>query len=94
MRANLLAAEADIDGGEVFDIGSGERHTILELIASLETIFDKRLRVVFGPHRPGDVQESLADISRAVARLSYTVDVSLEEGLRRTVEAMAISLAP
>jgi UDP-glucose 4-epimerase len=41
---------------------------------------------IYGPPRTGDVRHSLADISLAQKHLGYTVDVSFEEGLRRTVE--------
>ena len=36
--------------------------------------------------RPGDVRDSLADISKAKAILGYEPTVGLEEGLRQTVE--------
>jgi nucleoside-diphosphate-sugar epimerase len=36
--------------------------------------------------RPGDVRDSLADISKAKAILGYEPIVELEEGLRRTVD--------
>ena len=36
--------------------------------------------------RSGDIKHSLADISRAQAKLKYQPLVNFEEGLRRTVE--------
>jgi len=40
----------------------------------------------YGPEREGDIQHSLADITRAEQALGYKPKVSFEEGLRRTVD--------
>ena len=44
------------------------------------------LSVLYKGERTGDVRDSLADISKAKALLGYTPTVSLEEGLRLTLE--------
>ena len=38
------------------------------------------------PTRHGDVKDSLADITRARTLLGYEPSVSLEEGLKKTIE--------
>ena len=51
----------------------------------------------YGPARPGDVRDSLADLAKISVRLGYEVRVPLEEGLRRTaawIEAPVASDAP
>jgi nucleoside-diphosphate-sugar epimerase len=47
----------------------------------------------YGPTRAGDVRDSLADISKARQLLGYEPSVSLEEGLRRTVDWYAAQQA-
>jgi nucleoside-diphosphate-sugar epimerase len=41
-----------------------------------------------GPPRAGDVKHSLADLSRARTLLGFEPRVSLEDGLRRTLESL------
>src|SRR5216117_1290303 len=53
--ANLLAAHAAGAGGEVFNVGCGERVSLVEIIAKLEAILGRRLERRHGPPRAGDV---------------------------------------
>lgn len=84
VAANLLAMEAAGIGGEVFNIGCGDRHTLLDLLAALEEILEVRIRPRFAPPRPGDVRHSQAAIGKAERRLGYRPLVPFREGLRRT----------
>jgi UDP-glucose 4-epimerase len=84
--ATLRACTATGASGGVFNVGVGEQHSINQVIGLMNTIFGKEVRPSHAPERPGDVRESLADISRARAVLGYTPLVSFEDGLRRTVE--------
>jgi UDP-glucose 4-epimerase len=84
-RANLLAAAAPNVAGRVFNVACGQRHTLLDLIATLNDILDTRITPVHTAPRPGDVRHSLADITAAQEALGYRVEVDFHEGLRRTV---------
>jgi UDP-glucose 4-epimerase len=42
---------------------------------------DGPFQVIYGPKRPGDVRDSLADISKAAAELGFSPSVAMEEGL-------------
>jgi UDP-glucose 4-epimerase len=88
VAANLLAASAPARrvSGEVFNVGCGRSTTLLELVGLLNRILGTSLRPRFAPARPGDVRHSRADIAKARRRLGYRVEVSLVEGLERTVE--------
>ena len=85
VSANLLACQAGGVSGVVFNVGTGERHTLNDLLRSLSTILGRDLSPEYVARRPGDVRHSLADIGRARQRLGYEVKVRFEEGLRRTV---------
>ncbi|RMD85396.1 MAG: SDR family oxidoreductase [Candidatus Dadabacteria bacterium] len=87
VRANLLAAQAPGVAGEVFNVACGRRITLLEIIETLERITGRRLERRHEAPRVGDVRHSEADVSAAAARLGYRVEVSFEEGLRRTWKA-------
>jgi UDP-glucose 4-epimerase len=74
-------------GGEVFNVGVGERIRLLDLVAALNRIFGTRLEPEFLPPRAGDVRDSLASLDRIGRVLGYRPVVPFEEGLRRTVAA-------
>ena len=86
VQANLLAAEAHGAGGKVFNVGCGTAISLLDLLRELNAILGTSVQPIFHPPRAGDVRDSLADISRARQVLGYQPQVSLAEGLRRTVE--------
>jgi UDP-glucose 4-epimerase len=86
VQANLLAAGASNAPGKVFNVGSGVAVSLLDLLQELNAIFGTEIAPVLKPPRPGDVRDSLADISRSREVLGYRPSVKLSEGLRRTVE--------
>jgi nucleoside-diphosphate-sugar epimerase len=85
--ANLAAAEAPPGGGHVFNVACGERLSVLDIAARLEEVLGRTLPRRHTPPRPGDVRDTLADISRARAQVGYQPAVGFTEGLRRTVAA-------
>jgi UDP-glucose 4-epimerase len=87
VQANLAAERADGVAGQVFNVACGERVTLNELLAELRELTGTELEATHEPARPGDIPHSLADISRARARLGYAPAVGFAEGLRRTVSA-------
>jgi UDP-glucose 4-epimerase len=74
-------------GGQVFNVGIGQRIQLLDLIACLNTIFATDLEPNFQPERAGDVRDSLANLDKIRRVLGYQPTISFEEGLRRTVDA-------
>jgi nucleoside-diphosphate-sugar epimerase len=73
-------------GGEVFNVGCGERVSLLEIIAKLEAMLGRRLPRRPTPSRPGDVPHTLADVAKGKRLLGYSPLVAFDEGFRRTVE--------
>jgi len=86
VSANLLACKADAASGRFFNIGTGERHTLNELLGSLSRIIGKKLEAAYMEPRTGDVKHSQADIGQARKFLGYEPKVSFDDGLRRTVD--------
>ena len=82
----LRAATAPGASGEVINVATGRQISISELAKTLGEIIGVTAAPVHIDPRPGDVRDSLADISKAKAILGYEPTVGLEEGLRRTVE--------
>jgi UDP-glucose 4-epimerase len=84
VRANLLAI--DSDASDHFNVGTGRQadtNTIYRLVAER---VGKPLSVEHGPDRAGDLKASALDSSKIRRVLGWSAEVSLEEGVARTVE--------
>ena len=85
VHANLLACHAEGVAGQVINVGSGKSHSLLDVLRILSEITGAQIIPELQPSRAGDIRHSLADIDRARSLLGYEVQVSFDEGLRRTV---------
>lgn len=87
VSANLLActAPSEVATGRVFNIGTGKSHTLNEVYATIAEHLGFTAKPIYGPPREGDIQHSLADISRATAELGYSPRAHFHEGLKKTV---------
>ena len=83
--ANLLAAQSQGLGGQVFNVATGNSYSVNYVIGELNRILGKKIQPKYAPERAGDVKHSLADISLAIQLLKFKPRVSFEEGLARTV---------
>jgi UDP-glucose 4-epimerase len=88
VEANLLAAEADGVSGTILNVATGESATVNELADAIGRILGKPVEKQYLPPRGGDVRDSLADVSRARELLGFEPRIGLDEGLRRTAEAL------
>lgn len=71
--------------GTIFNIAVGERVSLNQLIAILKKHTGSTAEQTYRADRPGDVRDSLADITKARTALQYEPQVKIEEGLRQTV---------
>lgn len=84
VNANILAAEKSGRLSGCYNIGCGVSTSLLDLVSMLNNILSSRLIPEFQPPRPGDIQNSCADIAAARAAFSYSPLISVPEGLQRT----------
>jgi len=80
----LFASEKAVN--QVFNVACGERISLNLLWDKLKEISGKEIKANYGPPRPGDVRDSLADISKAQNLMNYVPQYSVEEGLKLTWE--------
>jgi nucleoside-diphosphate-sugar epimerase len=85
-QANVCAARtADPSAvGGAFNIGSGTRVSLNDLLPRIQECIGTALDVRYEPVREGDIKHSGADISRARQHLGYVPATTLDEGLRQT----------
>ncbi|WP_423062528.1 NAD-dependent epimerase [Candidiatus Paracoxiella cheracis] len=70
----------------VFNIGSNKPVKLMDFIATLEKILDKKAIKNMLPMQPGDVAETYADTSHLESALSYKPTTDLEHGIREFVK--------
>ena len=87
VSANLLActAPSEVATGRVFNIGTGKSHTLNEVYAAIAAQLNFTAKPIYGPTREGDIQHSLADITRATKELGYHPKAQFHDGLQKTV---------
>ena len=83
--ANLAAATEPAAAGRVMNVAIGSSNTLNDLVRTLRRLLDVELEPDYAPPRPGDVPESLADVSLARELIGYEPSVTFEEGLERTI---------
>jgi GDP-L-fucose synthase len=71
----------------LINIGAGEDVTILELAETVARVLDFHGTLVFDPSKPDGTSRKLLDVSR-LHRLGWHHSTSLEQGIRRTWEAV------
>ena len=69
----------------MYNIAYGERISLNALWASLQKTSGKNLDATFGPDRPGDVRDSLANIDKARKLIGYDPLFSVEEEVNRSM---------
>lgn len=82
----LRACTAPQAAGEAINVACGTRISLNDLLRVMNTIVGTNLQPLYKEERAGDVKDSQADITKAKELLGYTPIVSLEEGLRHTLE--------
>jgi UDP-glucose 4-epimerase len=79
-------APAASASGNVYNVGTGQSVTVLELVSALNDVLGTNLEPILGEPRSGDVRFSKADISSTRRDLGYDPQVAFKEGLRKTVD--------
>jgi len=82
----ILAASTCKEYGEAFNAGSGKSVSINELYATICSIMGKSVLPEYVP-KVFEPPQTLADMSKVKRVLGLKPKISLEEGLRRTIDA-------
>ena len=86
VAAGVVAALDRPFGYEIFNIGRGEPVLLANFIEQIEALAGLRAQFEHAPMPPTDMEETYADIERAVKLLDYRPRVALEEGARQLFE--------
>ena len=66
---------------EVFNVGTGQGYSVLEVIASFERVSGKNLNYSIGPRREGDIVAAYANVDKALRQLNWSPKYSLDEAI-------------
>ncbi len=91
VAANLAAIRRG--HGRTYNIGSGERVTIGRIYSLLQDITGFDQEPAYRPRRAGEVLNIALDSGRAARELGWRPQVSLEEGMRLTIDHIRDSQA-
>ena len=71
-----------VDFYDVFNVGTGNGNSVLEVIHAFESINHLKLNYEIGPRRPGDVIKTWADTKKINQILGWFPKYSLEDSMR------------
>lgn len=91
VAANMAAL--DRGSRDAFNIGSGVPTSVNEIFAHLKAITGYGGAPAYGPAKAGEVYRIYLDVTKAGRGLGWTPRISLEQGLRETVEYFRERLA-
>jgi UDP-glucose 4-epimerase len=83
VEANLLALNSDRAG--VYNVGTGLETSLLDLVAMIEKVVGKKAQIDYKDKRIGDIEKSVADITKIKNELGYIPNVDLESGLKKLI---------
>jgi UDP-N-acetylglucosamine 4-epimerase len=88
VQANVRAMLTDNTeaAGKVFNIAVGENFSVNQLYNKIGKLLGSDHKPTYRDTRPGDIRNSLADISKAQTLLSYNPQFNFDKGLALTVE--------
>jgi UDP-glucose 4-epimerase len=67
---------------DIFNVGTGNGNTVLEVIKTFEKVSKQTLNYKIGPRRPGDIEKVWANTDKINSVLGWQSKYSLEDSLR------------
>ena len=71
---------------KIYNIGNNNPVELLDYIATIEEILEKKAERNYLPMQPGDVARTWADVDDLVKDLDYKPNTSIKEGIMKFVE--------
>ncbi len=82
----IAAATAPNLDGLVINIGSGKETSVRDLARTVLDVTGSKADAIFSPKTSGGVSRMCADLSLAAQKLNYRASISLQQGLRLTLQ--------
>lgn len=89
-RANLLALTTSGDAS-IYNLGSGQGYSVNQVFEALKAVTEYPLEPDHGPAKLGETRRIYLDASKARLELGWQPEVSLMDGLSRTVDYFRVA---
>ncbi len=71
---------------EIFNLGNGNPVRLSEMIQTLSLVLDRQIQIEYLDKQAGDVDQTHADISKAVRYFNYQPNTSFKQGVTKFIE--------
>jgi len=78
VAALKLMEDSSFTGYDVFNLGTGNGNTVLEIIAAFENTTGVKLNYEIGPRRDGDVEKVWGDVTKSTKELGWTAALGID----------------
>jgi nucleoside-diphosphate-sugar epimerase len=89
VTALLRMVTSTVAKGEIFNIGSSQELSVLELAKKIRSELRSKARIIYKPLPLDDPKRRLPDVTKATKVLDWKAAVDLDTGLVRTVNWFA-----
>jgi len=79
VAALKLMEQPDFKGYDVFNIGTGQGTTVLQIIHAFESTTGVKLNYSIGPRREGDVEQVWGNVTKSTQKLGWTAALGIGE---------------
>jgi UDP-glucose 4-epimerase len=79
---DLLESQTDTNYYDVFNVGTGEGYTVLQLINTFEEVNGVKLNYTIGPRREGDVEQIYAQSDKVNNIMKWHAEKTMADALR------------
>lgn len=81
--ATILGIENPNANNKVYNVGSGKRTSVLEVVQSLAKEYDSNIKYeITGNYRIGDIRHNFADLTKIKKDLGFSPKFSFEDGIK------------
>ncbi len=84
-RGHVAAAENMKPGVSIYNLGTGEATSVLEMVAAFEAASGEKLPYEIAPRRAGDLAKVFADASKAERELGWKAELTIADAMRDTI---------
>lgn len=88
VEANMKAVTTENCAGQFFNVATGNKITLNDLLKSLSDIYNIEFKVNYGEVRKGDIKDSYAIVDKAASILKWQPSVELKQGLKLLCESL------
>jgi len=79
VAALKLMEQAGFTGYDVFNLGTGEGSTVLQIIHAFERVTGIKLKYEIGPRRSGDVEKVWGDVNKSSNKLHWKTELNVDD---------------